>query len=141
MGLTIIVPEVAKLTRNRNGATAPRSLGEINVSPGAIAMVAGIAALECYGVVGMASRSLQDGIAELLHGKDNLNKGIEVAIDGDEVTVDLYVIVEYGTRIKEVARNVIERVRYTIESQLGLTATNVNVIVQGVRMGVRNALQ
>lgn len=115
----------------------PRSLGEINISPDAIAMVAGIAAMECYGVVGMASRSLQDGIAELLRGRDNLTKGIEVAIERDEVTVDLFVVVEYGTRIKEVARNVIERVRYTIESQLGLAVSNVNVIVQGVRTGVQ----
>jgi len=104
-------------------------------------MVAGIAALECYGVVGMASRSLQDGIAELLRSRDNLAKGIEVVIDGEEVTVDLYVIVEYGTRIKEVARNVIERVRYTIETQLGLAVSIVNVIVQGVRTGVKGAAQ
>lgn len=124
------------LTRESSGGA--RSLGEINVSPDAIAMVAGIAALECYGVVGMASRNIQDGLVELLRGRDNLTKGIEVAIDGDEVTVNLYVIVEYGTRIKEVARNVIERVRYTIESQLGLEVSEVNVIVQGVRMGVQD---
>lgn len=123
----------------RNSSIRP--LGEINVSPDAIAMVAGIAALECYGVVGMASRSLQDGIAELLRGKDNLTKGIEVTIDGDRVMVDLFVIVEYGTRIKEVARNVIERVRYTIESQLGLAVSAVDVIVQGVRTGVKGVAQ
>lgn len=122
-----------------NGAA--RSLGEINVSPDAIATVAGIAALECYGVVGMASRSLQDGIAELLRGRDNLAKGIEVSIENDRATIDLYVIVEYGTRIREVARNVIERVRYTVESHLGLSVVDVNVIVQGVRTGVKNANQ
>ena len=125
----------------RNSGGHDRPLGEINVSPDAIAMVAGIAALECYGVVGMASRSLQDGIAELFRGRDNLTKGIEVTIDGDRVMVDLFVIVEYGTRIKEVARNVIERVRYTIESQLGLVVSMVNVIVQGVRTGVKGAVQ
>lgn len=125
----------------RDSGGSARSLGQINISPDAIAMVAGIAALECYGVVGMASRSLQDGIAELLRSRDNLAKGIEVVIDGEEVTVDLYVIVEYGTRIKEVARNVIERVRYTIETQLGLAVSIVNVIVQGVRTGVKGAAQ
>lgn len=118
-----------------NGGSA-RSLGEINVSPEAIATVAGIAALECYGVVGMAARSFQDGLVELLRGRENLTKGIEVSIEGDEVRIDLYVIVEYGTRIREVARNVIERVRYTVETQLGLTVAEVNVIVRGVRMGV-----
>ena len=120
----------------RETTKAGRSLGEINISPHAIATVAGIAAMECYGVVGMASRGLQDGLTELLRSRDSLAKGIEVVIDGDEVTVDLYVIVEYGTRISEVARNVIERVRYTVESQMGLTVASVNVIVQGVRTGV-----
>ncbi len=125
----------------RDSGGAIRSLGAINISPDAIAMVAGIAATECYGVVGMASRSFHDGIAELLRGRDNLTKGIEVSIDGDDVSVGLYVIVEYGTRIREVARNVVERVRYTIESQLGLVVSNVNVVVQGVRTGVKGTAQ
>lgn len=110
------------------------TLGNINISPNAIAMVAGIAALQCFGVVGMASRTIQDGISELLTGKDNLSKGIEVDIDGERVTVDLFIIVEYGVRIKEVAYNVMENVKYAIENQLGLKILKVNVIVQGVRI-------
>ncbi len=113
-----------------------KSLGTIDVSPDAIAMVAGIAALECFGVVGMSSRSLQDGIAELLLGKENLTKGIEVRTDDNRVIVDLYVIVEYGTRINEVAHNVIETVKYAIENQLGVSVDRVNVIVTGVRTGM-----
>ena len=119
------------------GSRSAGSLGTIDISPDAIAMVAGIAAMECYGVVGMASRSVQDGIAELLHSRDNLTKGIEVSADRDDVTISLYVIVEYGTRIKEVARNVVERVRYTVQSQMGLAVSQVNVIVQGIRTGVK----
>lgn len=111
-----------------------KSLGSINISPQAIALVAGIAALQCFGVVGMASRTLQDGISELITGKDNLAKGIEVDIDGDRVIVGLYIIVEYGVRIKEVAYNVIENVKYAIENQLGLQTLKVNVMVQGVRI-------
>ncbi|HBK67408.1 MAG TPA: Asp23/Gls24 family envelope stress response protein [Firmicutes bacterium] len=99
-------------------------------------MVAGIATLECFGVVGMSSRSLQDGIAELLLGKENLTKGIEVRIDNNRVIVDLYVIIEYGTRINEVAHNVIENVKYAIESQLEVNVTKVNVNVIGVRTGL-----
>ncbi len=110
-----------------------RPLGTINVASEAIAMVAGIAALECFGVVGMSSRSLQDGIAELLHGRENLTKGIEVRINGDKVILDLYVVVEYGTKINEVAHNVIENVRYAVEDNLGLTVDKVNVNVMGVR--------
>ena len=108
--------------------------GLINISPHAVAMVAGIATMQCYGIVGMASRNLQDGISELFTGKDNLTKGIEVSIDEDAVCITLYVIVEYGVRIQEVARNVIDTVKYAVESQMGLLASQVNVIVQGVRI-------
>lgn len=108
-------------------------LGTINISPQAIAMIAGIATMQCFGVVGMASRTIQDGISELLTGKDNLTKGIEVTIEDEQAFVDLYIIVEYGVRIKEVACNVIENVKYAIENKLGLQIAKVNVIVQGVR--------
>lgn len=118
---------------NKNEAASQRQLGTINISPNTIATVAGIATMQCFGVVGMASRNLQDGISELLTGKDNLTKGIEVEIDEDQVRVDLYIIVEYGVRIQEVARNVIENVRYAIENQLGLESLKINVIVQSVR--------
>lgn len=114
-------------------AASKQKLGTINISPNTIAMIAGIATMQCFGVVGMASRTLQDGISELLTGKDNLTKGIEVIIDEDQVDVDLYIIVEYGVRIQEVARNVIENVRYAIENQLGLDKVKINVIVQSVR--------
>jgi uncharacterized alkaline shock family protein YloU len=110
-----------------------RPLGTINISPDAIAMVAGIATLQCFGIVGMASRTIQDGISDLLTGKDNLAKGIEVVINEERVFVELNIIVEYGVRIKEVANNVIESVRYAIKNQFGLQAAKVNVIVQGVR--------
>lgn len=110
-----------------------KSLGSINISPNTIAMVAGIATMQCFGVIGMASRNLQDGISDLLTGKDNLTKGIEVVIDDDQVNLELYIIVEYGLRIQEVARNVIENVRYAVENQLGLNNIKVNVIVQSVR--------
>lgn len=111
-----------------------RPLGIIDVSSEAIAMVAGIATLECFGVVGMSSRSVQDGISELLYGKENLTKGIEVRIEGDQVILDLYVVVEYGTKINEVAHNVIENVRYAVEDKLGLSVSRVNVNVMGVRI-------
>lgn len=118
---------------NKTEAASQQQLGTINISPGTIATVAGIATMQCFGVVGMASRNLQDGISDLLTGKDNLTKGIEVVIDEDQVRVDLYIIVEYGVRIQEVARNVIENVRYALENQLGLDFLKINIIVQSVR--------
>lgn len=112
-----------------------RSLGKINISPEAISVIAGATAMESFGVVGMSSRSLQDGIAELFLGRENLTKGIEVRINEEQVILDLYVVVEYGTRINEVAHNVIENVKYAIEDQLGLSVLQVNVNVMGVRTG------
>lgn len=109
-------------------------LGLINIAPHAVATVAGIAAMQCYGIVGMASRNLQDGISELFTGKDNVTKGIEVSIEDDTVNITLYIIVEYGVRIQEVARNVIDAVKYAVESQLGLQTSQINVVVQGVRI-------
>ncbi len=93
-----------------------------------------MAATECYGLVGMASRNIQDGIAELL-GMDNMGRGgVEVRLAGDEVVVDLYIIVEYGTKITEVAHNVMNKVRYVVESMTGLKVSRVNITVQGVRV-------
>lgn len=111
-----------------------QSLGLINIAPHAVAIVAGIATMQCFGIVGMASRNLQDGISELLTGKDNLTKGIEVSIGEESVSITLYIIVEYGVRIQEVSRNVIDSVKYAVESQLGLQTLQINVIVQGVRI-------
>ncbi len=83
-------------------------LGKIAISDEVIAIVAGVATTECYGLVGMASRKFQDGIAELL-GRDSLSKGVVVKLaDDDAVEIDLYIIVEYGVNILEVARNVMD---------------------------------
>ena len=73
------------------------SLGEINISKEAIATLAGNAAIECYGLVGMASRNMRDGLTELL-GRDNLGKGVEVKISEEMITIDLYIIVQYAQK-------------------------------------------
>lgn len=109
------------------------SLGKIEVATEAIATIAGSAVSECYGVIGMASRKLTDGIAELL-GKESLSKGIEVRFNENNLEIDLYIIVIYGVKISEVARNVIEKVGYQVNKITGLDITSVNVIVQGVRI-------
>lgn len=109
-------------------------LGQIDVSVEVIATLAGGAALECYGLVGMASRKqLKDGITELL-GKDNLSKGVVVREDGEGIHVDMYIIVSYGTKISEVAHNVQSKVKYTLEQTVGLQVSTVNIFVQGVRV-------
>ncbi len=115
------------------GKDVSTELGQITISDEVIALIAGMGATECYGLVGMASRNIQDGIAELL-GMDNLSRGIEVKLAADEVVIDLYIIVEYGTKITEVAHNVMDKVRYVVESMTGLKVARVNITVQGVRV-------
>ncbi|KIL41131.1 hypothetical protein SD70_08810 [Gordoniibacillus kamchatkensis] len=111
-----------------------QELGKIIVTGDVVATLAGSAALECYGLVGMASRKqLKDGIAELL-GRDNLGRGVEVRRDGDNVEIDLYIIVSYGTKISEVAHNVQNRVKYVLNDVVGLKVDAVNIFVQGVRV-------
>jgi len=108
-------------------------IGEVNISEEVISIIAGLSAIECYGLVGMANQGFQDGIARLL-GTDNLNQGIEVHEVEDGIVVDLYIIVEYGTKISEVASNVINRVSYTLEETTGINVVAININVQGVRV-------
>ncbi|WP_373229932.1 Asp23/Gls24 family envelope stress response protein [Cohnella sp.] len=108
--------------------------GKIDVADQVIAVIAGSAALDCYGLVGMASRKgLKDGIAELL-GRENLSRGVEVRREGELLHLDLYVIVSYGTKISEVAHNIQSKVKYVLEEVVGLKVDLVNVYVQGVRI-------
>lgn len=109
------------------------SLGRIEVSPGAIATLAGRSVSQCYGVVGMASRHLRDGIAELLQ-QENCNRGVDVRFVDDRIIIDLYVIIEYGTRISEVARNIMSNVKFAVERTLGVPVAEVNVNVQALRI-------
>ncbi|HOB08439.1 MAG: Asp23/Gls24 family envelope stress response protein [Limnochordia bacterium] len=109
-------------------------LGSINISEDVIAVICGVAAMECYGLVGMASRNVQDGISDLLR-KDYYERGVDVQyIDDHKVSVTLYIIVEYGVRISEVARNIQERVKYAIENTVGLEVESIDIRVQGVRV-------
>lgn len=107
--------------------------GRIEISPQAIATLAGEAVLRCYGVVGMANKNLIDGIADLLQPKQ-WNRGVDVRVRDGHVIVDLYVVVQYGTRISEVASGVMHQVKYALEQALGVPVAEVNVHVQGLRM-------
>lgn len=81
----------------------------------------------------MASRSLRDDLGELL-ARDASHRGVEVQLRGGEIGVDLYVIIEYGVRISEVARNVMSLVRFRLEKALDMPVAYVNVHVQGLRV-------
>jgi uncharacterized alkaline shock family protein YloU len=114
--------------------TIETSLGNITVTEDVIATIAGLAAMDCYGLVGMASRrQVKDSLSELL-GRDNPGRGVEVRIDNDEIEVDLYIIVSYGTNIYEIAQNVRDKVRYVLNETIGISVDRVNIFVQGVRV-------
>lgn len=115
------------------GNVTANEYGKTVISEEVIAVLAGAAASECYGLAGMASRRLSDGLVELL-GRDNMHRGIIVHVDGDRVTIEVNVIVAYGTKISEVARNIIEKVRYSVEKDTGIVVDKVNVNVQGVKV-------
>lgn len=115
------------------GNTYNTSLGRVGVSKEVISLIAGISAMECYGIVGMASWKISDGISELMK-KENLSKGIEVEVPGDKLVINLYVVVGYGTKINQVALNVMEKVKYGVESKTGLKIDQVNINVQGVKV-------
>lgn len=115
------------------GKEMTTGLGKITIADDVIGIIAGMAATECYGLVGMSNRSIQDGIAEIL-GADNLQKGVEVVVEGDEVSITLHIIAEYGTRITEVAHNVMSKVRYVVEQMTGLRVREVDTVVHSVRV-------
>ncbi|ABR48923.1 protein of unknown function DUF322 [Alkaliphilus metalliredigens QYMF] len=108
-------------------------IGSVVIDDHVLASIAGSAAMECYGLVGMAAKSTAGGLVELLK-REQSSKGVKVQTDNHEITIDLFVIVEFGTRISVVANNIIEKVKYNIEHLSGMKVKKVNIHVQGVRV-------
>lgn len=106
-------------------------IGNVKISNDVIATVAGIATGEVDGVAGMGG-SVVGGIAEILGGKKNRGKGVKVELDGDNVVIDLYIIVDYGVRIPDVSWEVQENVKNSVESMTGMTVEKVNIHIEGV---------
>ena len=113
-------------------STINEGKSKVNISEDVVSTIAGVAAMECFGVVGMSTRNLKEGITELLR-KDNVHKGIDINISGQDVIVTLYIVVAYGVKISEVAQNIQEKVKFSIENMTGLNVDSVNVNVTGVR--------
>jgi uncharacterized alkaline shock family protein YloU len=107
-------------------------LGSIHVTPRSIASIAYHTALQSYGVVGFTSKNFVEGLAQVIV-KDPTH-GVEVHYDGQDINIDLYVIIEYGTRIKSVANSVSNTVRYKVEKALGMPINEINVHVCGLRI-------
>ncbi len=108
-------------------------LGVVTVDDDVVTRIAGYAALDCYGIVGMASKRSTDGIVQLM-GRENLGRGVRVRSNGDKVDIDLFIIVEYGISISAVAASIIETVKYKVERLAGIPVGRVNVCVEDIRV-------
>lgn len=108
------------------------SLGGIHISPAAVATIAYHATLQSYGVVGLAPKNLADGIVNAI--TRDPQHGISVSYNGEDIDIEINVIVEYGTRINSVAESVANTVRYQVEKALGLKVNAINVHVAGLRV-------
>ncbi len=106
--------------------------GRIEVSPKAIASLVHEAVVSSYGIVGTVSKDLPTEIADAFSGGGH--RGIVVRVRNGQITIDLYVVVEYGTRIAAVARSAMNVVKYTVEKALGMPVAEVNVHIAGIRV-------
>ena len=107
-------------------------LGIITIDPEVIAKYAGTVAVECFGIVGMASVNVKDGFAQLLK-RDNVSKGVHIKINDNKIYIDFHIIVSYGVNIATIADNIISNVKYKVEEFTGMSVKKVNVYVEGVR--------
>ena len=119
--------EILEITENEEGAN-----DGIKIANDVVAVIAGVAVSEVPGVASM-SGGFAGGITEVLSGKKNLSKGIKVDADEKEVKIDVNIIVEYGARIPDVAFEIQNRVKKSVENMTGLKVAEVNVHVQGVK--------
>ncbi|MDF2939179.1 MAG: Asp23/Gls24 family envelope stress response protein [Paenibacillaceae bacterium] len=106
-------------------------MGNIQIAPEVIEIIAGLATIEVEGVAGM-SGGFASGVAELL-GRKNLSKGVKVEVGQKEAAIDVSIIIEYGQRIPAVASDIQRNVKQAIESMTGLDVIEVNVHIHGVQ--------
>jgi uncharacterized alkaline shock family protein YloU len=107
--------------------------GEIIIDNEVLAKIAGLSAIECYGVVGMAMINVTSGITKLLK-RESLTKGINVKIEDNIISIDFHLIVEYGINIKAVTDNLLSTVKYKVEKFSGMEVGKINIYVEGIRV-------
>ena len=117
--------------------TEAHQLGKIEISPTAVASIAGQATLSCYGVVGMSAGNLRNGLAVLLQ-RENYRRGVHVKLQDSLILINVHVIIQYSTRISEVAHNIMESIQFSVEKALGVSVTQINVHVQGLRVNIES---
>ena len=109
--------------------------GSVNVSAGVYTDIAGTAATNCFGVKGMAARSVKDGVYHLLR-KESMSKGVNVQLhEDDTITIDLHIIVDNGVNLNTVGESIISRVRYEVSKYTGTEVRAVNVFIDSMMIG------
>lgn len=120
------------MDETNNMVLSEQSHGTIRIADEVVSIIAGLATIEVEGIAGM-SGGFVGGISEIL-GKRNLSKGVKVAVGERETAIDLYLIVDYGVSIPDVARTVQDNVKTAIENMTGLEVVQVNIHIQGVKL-------
>ena len=120
---TVVAPE--------KESTEEVDVGNVKISMEVVATIAGIAASQISGVSGMY-QSFAGGIAERLGGKKNPSKGVKVEMTGNNAKIDIYIVVDFGVRIPELAWEIQENVKNNVETMTGLVAESVNIHIEGV---------
>jgi len=112
--------------------TQKSALGEIIITSDVITTLAGAAATNCFGVKGMAKRSVSDGIVHLLK-REAMGKGVFITYhDGGSISIELHIVVDYGVNIAALTSSMIDEVRYKVEGATGITVATVDVFVDSM---------
>lgn len=107
--------------------------GSVFIDNDVIARIAGMAAMDCYGIVGMAAKNVKDGFVQLLK-KESLTKGIKLYENNALLSLDMHIIVEFGTNISAIAETLNSTVKYRLEENLGFNVDKINIFVEGIRV-------
>jgi uncharacterized alkaline shock family protein YloU len=107
--------------------------GEITIEPDVITRIAGLAAVETIGIIGMAVKNVKEGIVQILK-KESLSKGVKLSVTETGITVGLHIIIRYGTNIKAICESLIESVYYNIKEYTSLNVNSINVYVEGIHL-------
>lgn len=105
--------------------------GAITISENIIALIAGYAALNCFGVKGMTVRNISDELTLLIKG-ENFHKGVKVRTKGNRVAIELHIAVQYGMNMSAVSEAIMNEVKYVVERQTGLKVSTVDVYIDTI---------
>ncbi len=115
-------------------ASYKNEYGKVTYDDRTIAVISGISATECYGLVGMSQKNIAAAISNIFKSGD-LEKGVHIKSDGSEnIVIELYITVKYGVSLAAVAENIIDKVKYSVEKETGLNVKSVDIVVQGIQV-------